>query len=176
MYLLLPIVCGYLDRIRGGGLKEVNPYLPTIGFMFYGGVVGAALGLVGWQLAIFTILFMVGEQLVGWTPLYNQIFWGKKLTREEAKWYQAGEIINHPYLAAVLRGLLWGVPTLVFFPEGLVFTITMAIAFPMGLFLANTYCDDHTEWNLLCCKTRWHKSQVIRGVIVGGLVMFLGLC
>lgn len=159
---LIPVLAGGFDRARGDG------YFSTFCAAFFGCLLAAALLRdPSWLILATGAAFALGER-PGWgAPM------GAALSRRriggDYEWWEFGPLEDRPLLSLAFRGLMWGVPVLplTYFEPALgAIPIVMAIAFPAGVAWAREFFP---------AKTRWGAAEAARGVIAGGLCVFLGL-
>ena len=164
MELLLVVLMGVLDRIRGGWapLKKVPGIVKTLA---YGVCVALLLGIDTFEwLAIAALLFATGESF-GWgTPLATAL--GEPRTDWE-RW-QIGKLRENAWLALVVRGAMWGGPvallTLVV-PTAFYALPAYAIAMPLSPVILRA----SVKWQP--CPEKWAQMELLRGWIAGLLIL-----
>lgn len=117
MVVIAILLCGLLDRARGGGWPIVRP---SVWCISYGWVVAALCGFAwdGWFTAAIVLGWVIGER-PGWGAPIGQIRrGGPRWTLPpdpNPEYYQlwfGGFMHRHPLVALTFRGAVWGLPVL----------------------------------------------------------------
>lgn len=166
MELLLVVLMGLLDRVRGGWapLKKVPGLVKA---QLYGACVALLLGIdTFWMVAAAALLFAIGETF-GWgTPLATAL--GEPRTDWE-RW-QIGKLRENVWLALVVRGAMWGAPValLTFFEPTAIYALP---AFAIAMPLAPAILRASVKWKP--CPEKWAQMELIRGWVAGLIILIL---
>ncbi len=166
--LLLIVLCGLCDAIRGG-LRPVKwiEYPAKFGY-------GAFLALLitnDWRLIIATsVLWWLGEK-PGWGFPSGWVLTGKdprtwKQDAEPEKWQKLLGIENMPLTSLLIRGLIWCVPVLplAYFNTGFIWLIVVAPIAMLSPYIASYYPFNQ--------KNKGHFNEFLRGCMMGsGLIL-----
>jgi len=131
-----------------------------------------------WFLVASCVAVWLGE-MPGLGNVVGACIHHKEMNPDHAKWWQFNDRLkNDKWLAACLRGLIYGAPIGVLNPAAF---MALTIAFPLSLWLASTkFISDDKEWVLSkytphwfisTKKPRWDKSEVIKGLLSGILMV-----
>jgi len=161
--LLLTILAGVADRIRGDGFG----YNRNLEKLFYGWIIAtiAGVGLSVWTIPI-AILFALGSTF-GWGMPFGWYLFGRDpIHHNEStkEWWQVGSLWKHPFISLIVRGILWGLPLLTvayWVPVTYVIAGSIAVAFPLSAFISKHTVDE----------SKWEVAETLRGFLCGVLIV-----
>jgi hypothetical protein len=172
--LLAVPLCAFLDRLRGdsrgfGGFAEAA----TMGL-----ILSLLIAPLSWWSLAIAMAWAIGAS-TGWgTPLSAAI--KQEPMGPKFEWWQVGILKRSTYLALTVRGLMWGLPSLLliaYLPNVWVLTLGMGIAFPLSCYLSTltpTYSFESSKWNFKgWCPNRWKLAEWLRGGLVALIVIIL---
>ena len=173
MTLLLIILCGYLDRMRGSDYT-VLPSLKWDGEeignsewkILYGWVVAALFGhAFSWLTIPIIILFAIGEAW-GWGEPLGSALQGRKMNQDNLEKWQFGPLKKDPWLALAFRGLMWGAPVALllswFDPILMSLPFLLMLSMPVACLIAKQLSGTTSE--------KWAYQELIRGLLLGLLI------
>ena len=157
-YKIARELCKYLYGVVLGYLAiSYDPLIFACGIALY---LGEKPGLGYWRGAI--------VRLRGHT---YPIFQGK------AEWYQYRALATMPFMSALIRGLIYGLPVLplcYWQPDLYVIPLAISLAMPASGLLA--YCMPDTKiLELGSHKTSWAWDELLEGALAAALIVLLSL-
>ena len=129
-------------------------------------------GTFTWHALAFAVLWGAGGS-GGWGSIIGPLLYhggdGSRVKRWV--WWQVDWLRRHMWVAAWVRGALWGAPCLLLCPwepATLHAALAITVAFPVAL-LIGRYLEhrDYFLGDLLWAKDKWSAHEPIRGVLVG---------
>lgn len=180
--LLCVAVLGYLDRFRGSDRLDIKKAVNGIDTLVFGMVIALLIGVNSLLLAAaLAVLWLIGER-PGWgEPIGTALHPERTMRPDHLEWWQIGLFARSVPMALLLRGLIWGAPTLILLPwVPAVATIppAMAIAFFAAPYIARKFCSYATQWSWPLPPTDkgiWDKMEAIRGWLFGLLLLIFNL-
>jgi len=161
MIYLYVWLMGLMDRARGDGFNLINR---TVEKLTYGWIVAALVGYpLHWLTPLIVGTFAVGASF-GWGSVIAPALGHPSNTYER---WQIGPLKKNVWLAAVARGVLWGLPTLplTYFDQRIAsITVAYTIAFPLALVLTKVLPDK---------LDLWAAQEYLRGWLAGLIILFL---
>lgn len=163
--LLAITACPILDRLRGGWLDNglpsilwLVPYALALAWL-------ADASFDHWSIWAWAALWTLGER-PGWGAPIGQVRGVSDTDREPEGW-QVSYLWDHPWLALVIRGAIWGSGgvMLAFWQQILpIVTLAIIMAFPLAEWL-------HIQWRPVEAANEWYRGGLV-GVLtyIGGIV------
>ena len=171
-YKIARELCKYLYGVVLGYLAiGLDPLIFACGIALY---LGEKPGLGYWRGAIVRLRgsiywephYLVSKRRVSRLPPVP-IFQGTP------EWYQLGPLATMPFISALIRGLIYGLPALplcYFNPSLWVITASIGLAMPASGLLA--YCMPDTKvLELGSHKTSWGHDELAEGVLSAALIV-----
>lgn len=164
----LIIACAVADRLRGGWHIFPHP-AHVAGSLSYGAILGLLLGVPPAWFPALALLWWLGEK-PGWGYPMGQAILGKvqhayAFPNAAPERWQFGFLKNYPWPSLIVRGLMWGLPTLAIWhwqPD------VIALPFAMAVAMFNGALFDHMTGN------RFKAGEFVRGAIMGLICATVG--
>ena len=173
--VLIPIP-GILRRIIGGYPAGKYKIARELCKCLYGVVLGyLAIGLDPLILACGIALYLGEKPGLGYwrgaiVRLRGHTY---PIFRGKAEWYQPGPLATMPFISALIRGLIYGLPVLplcYFNPSLWVIPVAIGLAMPASGLLA--YCMPDTKiLELGSHKTAWSWDELCEGALAAALIV-----
>ncbi|WP_232325175.1 hypothetical protein [Microbulbifer agarilyticus] len=174
----LVLACGYLDRLRGDGGRQLLPGTNALEMALYGLAAGWLCGVTDlWPLLGFALLFSLGER-PGWGEPLGAWLYAKPMQPQLLEWWQLGPLATRPGLSCLVRGFLWGLPVwllLPWAPQVWPVPLAMALAFWLAPLLAKRL-EPWPGWPPLPLTDgrRWEIGEALRGWCFAILLLLFG--
>lgn len=165
--MLLLLIIGPLDAIRGGLLSTRFRFTVKAGVIGYGLAIAALLGH-GWDAMTFPLiaLFAAGESF-GWGEPLGAALDGRPMLPARYERWQVGILTRNAWLALAARGLIWSLPIAVLAPIDWRL-LAVVPAFSISMPLAPALVRAANRWRP--SGHLWGHQEFVRGWIVAALL------
>lgn len=172
----LVVACGYLDRYRGSDRLNLRVGANSVDTLIYGLVAAILLDITFLPALAFAVLFWIGEK-PGWGEPLGSVLHKRPMRPDQLEWWQVGPLAKSAEMACLLRGIIWGLPTLLLLPwapQVSMVPVAMGIAFIAAPLLSRAWFTSEPQWVYPLPPTDkglWDKAEAVRGWIFGALLL-----